>query len=173
MGALCGICDQPAAAEIAPGKPLCVTCLAMPIEERRRAGLRRMMADESGREPFWHYLSFADERGFLGVCWVKARGIIDATRIADAHGCNPGGEVLCQALPGLGEPPANSAYVLHTDVVAIERMSKAWARSQPLPVLNHHHAVNRVIGDKEFCACGAWRRVSHILLTPGEWHPPG
>jgi hypothetical protein len=90
-----------------------------------------MMADESRREPFWHYLSFADERGFLGVCWVKARGIIDTTQVADAHGCNPGGEVLCQALPTLGEPPANSAYVLHTDRNEIGRLCEEWKRHPP------------------------------------------
>jgi hypothetical protein len=123
---LCGICDRPAVDEIAPGKPVCAECLALPPEERRRAGLQRMLADESNKAPYWHYLSFADERGFLGVCWIKAGGLLDACRIAHTRGCNPGGEVKCHPLPHHGDPPAGSAYVLHTDKTEIERLCAQW-----------------------------------------------
>lgn len=123
---LCGICDRPATAEIAPGKPVCAECLAMPIEERRRAGLARMRANEAQNDPVWHYISFADERGFLGACWVKARGTIDACSIAHARGCNPGGSVMCWPLPTHGEPPDGSAYVLHTDKDEIDRLCEKW-----------------------------------------------
>jgi hypothetical protein len=125
-GTLCVICDQPAAAEIAEGKPWCAACIALPEDERRRAGLRRMMANENAAAPFWHYLSFADERGFLGVCWVEARGFLDACRIAHAHGCNPGGSVKGMPLPQHGKPPDGSAYVLHTDKAEIDRLCGLW-----------------------------------------------
>jgi hypothetical protein len=85
-----------------------------------------MMADERNREPVWHYLSFADQRGFLGVCWVKASGLIDACQLAHYKGCNPGGEVAGLPLPQLGEPPAGSAYVLHTDKEEIDRLCAQW-----------------------------------------------
>lgn len=123
---LCGICDQPAVSEIAPGKPVCANCLAMPVEVRRTAGLRRMMRDEGGNEPVWHYLSFVDRTGFLGVCWVKAQGFLSACSIAHERGCNPGGEVQGLPLPDHGEPPAGSAYVLHTDKAVIDRFCEQW-----------------------------------------------
>ena len=48
-GQICGICDEPAVSEIAPGKPVCAACLALPLEERRLAGLRRMAANGAKR----------------------------------------------------------------------------------------------------------------------------
>jgi len=124
----CGICDRPAEGEIAPGKPVCASCLAMPVEERRLAGLRRMMADEQAANPvaFWHYLSFVGESGFLGVSWVEARGFIEACQVARMHGCNPGGEVKCMPLPEHGDPPDGSDYVLHTDKAEIDRLCTLW-----------------------------------------------
>jgi len=84
---------------------------------------------ESNPVAFWHYLSFADERGFLGVCWVKARGLIDACQIARKRGCNPGGEVMCLGLPKHGEPPDGTAYVLHTDKDEIDRLCDQWKQT--------------------------------------------
>ena len=124
--ALCGICDLPAVDEIAPGKPVCAACLALPVEERRAAGLRRMRSDEQRGPSCWHYLSFADERGFLGACWVVACGVIDACQTAHARGCNPGGSVMCRPLPAHGDPPAGSGYVLHKSKAEISRLFEQW-----------------------------------------------
>lgn len=41
----------------------------------------------------WYYLSFADEKDFLGAAYVQAFGEVHAVTQAHALGCNPGGEV--------------------------------------------------------------------------------
>ena len=125
-GTLCVICDQPAAAEIAEGKPWCAACIALPEDERRSAGLRRMMRNEQQGTPCWHYLSFADDSGFLGACWVLACGLIDACQIAHDRGCNAGGSVMCRPLPRHGSPPDGSAYVLHKSKEEIMRLFDQW-----------------------------------------------
>jgi hypothetical protein len=99
----------------------------MPEDERRTAGLYAMFEKELQDESGWWYLSFADDEGFLGVCWVKARGLIEATQIAYRLKINPGGEVLAIPLPnGIGEPPADSAYRLYSDKAEIERITSLW-----------------------------------------------
>jgi hypothetical protein len=131
----CGICDRPAVAEIAPGKPVCATCLAMPVEERRTAGLRRMFSDETRTtEPRrWCCLTFVDGHGYVGACWVEAHGIIDACLVSKARGCNPGGDLSVQYRPmhEHGEPPTGSAYVLHRDMSEVDRLLAAWLRVDP------------------------------------------
>jgi hypothetical protein len=42
----------------------------------------------------WHYLSFADEHGFLGGVIIKAHGITDAVMKTHRLGINPGGSVM-------------------------------------------------------------------------------
>lgn len=49
----------------------------------------------------WWWLSFADERGFLGVAVVQAIGFIEAVLVTKAIGINPGGEVKGLALEEL------------------------------------------------------------------------
>jgi hypothetical protein len=56
----------------------------------------------------WYYLSFADESGWLGACFVKS--LAEFTAIAQAHimGVNPGGEVQVTPLPDLsGQIPSS------------------------------------------------------------------
>ncbi len=101
--------------------------MALPDDVRRRRGLEVMRLSEQANPKIWHYLSFVDETGFLGVCWVEARGILDACSVARAHGVNPGGEVMCKPLPGFGQPPDGSAYVLHRDKATIDRLCSQWS----------------------------------------------
>ena len=42
-----------------------------------------------------YYLSFADENGFRGGCFVMAHGVITAIERTNQLGINPGGEVAC------------------------------------------------------------------------------
>lgn len=49
-----------------------------------------------------YYLSFVDESGWLGGCFVAADGPVTAVQISHRHGINPGGEV---AIWGLGPTP--------------------------------------------------------------------
>ena len=57
------------------------------------------MADESRRSLGWFYLSFASDYQFLGAAIVWAHGILTAVERASRLGINPGGEVLCYAIP--------------------------------------------------------------------------
>lgn len=123
----CVICDQPGAVEMeGNGKPWCAECTALPEHERRLAGLKRMARAEIDQPLVWHYLSFADESGFLGASWVKARGMLDAIQISHARGCNGGGSVMCRPLPRHGEPPPGSAYVLHRSKDEVQRLFDRW-----------------------------------------------
>jgi hypothetical protein len=63
---------------------------------RRREQERQERADG----PRWWWLSFATAEQFLGVAVVEAVTFEDAIRAARARGCNPGGEVQAQRLPG-------------------------------------------------------------------------
>jgi hypothetical protein len=81
-------------------------------EALREQGIRDLLAEEMQEEQGWCWLSFVDTTTdtFLGVCLVPASGIMEATMIARAHGCNPGGEV--QGSPILGVPPEHLQYRL-------------------------------------------------------------
>jgi hypothetical protein len=65
---------------------------------------RELVAGERGNECRWFYLSFADEGGFKGGCWVLAPGFATAVERAHDLGINPGGEVRGSAAP-LGVVP--------------------------------------------------------------------
>lgn len=67
--------------------------LAREEEWLRGESMKEMMTAELEAEQKWFWLSFADERGFLGVTIVEAGGIIEATVRARMHDANPGGEV--------------------------------------------------------------------------------
>lgn len=73
-------------------------------EQLRDEGIRELLAEDIMIKPRWMWLSFADETGFLGAAIVQAGGLLEATIIARAKGCNPGGEVLGEPLTSL--PPA-------------------------------------------------------------------
>jgi hypothetical protein len=49
---------------------------------------------ERGNECQWFWLSFADEDGFKGGCFVLAPGFASAVERARDLGLNPGGEVV-------------------------------------------------------------------------------
>jgi len=59
----------------------------------------RAMAEEGRRVPGWFYLSFAHGQGFLGAAIVWAHGVLTAVKRAADLGLNPGGEVVCCAIP--------------------------------------------------------------------------
>lgn len=60
------------------------------LMERIQSGV-----DGNGPTGLW-YLSFANETGFLGGCFVEAKGASTATHRAHQLGINPGGEVLAR-----------------------------------------------------------------------------
>ncbi len=64
--------------------------------ERRVA---EVLADERTQPVSRWYLSFADERGFLGAAIVQAQGITTATMRAHRLGINPGGQVAAYEVP--------------------------------------------------------------------------
>lgn len=56
------------------------------------------------------YMSFADGSlpegsQWLGACFVKARGLVDATKASHRRGCNPGGGVKAGAMEDGTEIP--------------------------------------------------------------------
>jgi hypothetical protein len=75
----------------------------------REAILKRrdqLLAEERSNECRWFYLSFADERGFKGSCFVLAPGFASAVERARALGLNPGGEVRGAELLAGNVPPS-------------------------------------------------------------------
>lgn len=64
------------------------------VDERQQ----RLIAAEMQCSPRWHYLSFADDTGFLGACIVVGYGVITAIQRAHELGINPGGNVACVAI---------------------------------------------------------------------------
>jgi hypothetical protein len=73
-------------------------------DQERLARIRHAIDKEIEEQPrglYW--CSFADAalpqgEQFLGVCIVEAHGPATAMAVAWAHGCNPGGEILCYIL---------------------------------------------------------------------------
>lgn len=78
----------------------------------RDQGVRDLLMEDMRAEPNWCWLSFVDPDTdtLLGVAMVPAGGIMEATMIARARGCNPGGEVA--AYPVQGTPPESLQYRL-------------------------------------------------------------
>jgi hypothetical protein len=62
----------------------------------RRAAL---IAEENRHAARWHYLSFADDTGFLGGVIVRSYGFLTAIQRATDLGINPGGEVMSTPIP--------------------------------------------------------------------------
>jgi hypothetical protein len=64
-------------------------------------GARRaaIIAEEHRRAARWHYLSFADDTGFLGGVIVRSYGFLTAIQRATDLGINPGGEVMSTPIP--------------------------------------------------------------------------
>lgn len=56
------------------------------------AKVQRLRAEESAHPEAWWWLSFGDETGWLGSCFVKARGFTLALEEARRRGINPGGQ---------------------------------------------------------------------------------
>lgn len=59
-------------------------------------GARRaaIITEEHRHAARWHYLSFADDSGFLGGVIVRSYGFLTAIQRATDLGINPGGEVM-------------------------------------------------------------------------------
>jgi len=64
-------------------------------------GARRaaIIAEEHRHAALWHYLSFADDTGFLGGVIVRSYGFLTAIQRATDLGINPGGEVMSTPIP--------------------------------------------------------------------------
>jgi hypothetical protein len=62
------------------------------IREKRIAEARATVAAWDGQSGQWFWISFADEKGFRGVCIVRAPTPTAAPLIAHSLACNPGGE---------------------------------------------------------------------------------
>lgn len=55
--------------------------------------VNKMLAEEKNPPGVW-YMSFASEvDGWLGGCFVKAKGPTSAMQESHARGCNPGGSI--------------------------------------------------------------------------------
>lgn len=65
---------------------------------RRVLAARRALRREAKKEQEWLFLSFADERGFLGAVITQAAGPASAVAECRRRGVNPGGDVLVTAL---------------------------------------------------------------------------
>jgi hypothetical protein len=59
-------------------------------------GARRaaIITEEHRHAARWHYLSFADDTGFVGGVIVRSHGFLTAIQRATDLGINPGGEVM-------------------------------------------------------------------------------
>jgi hypothetical protein len=64
-------------------------------------GARRaaIIAEEHRHAARWHYLSFADDTGFLGGVIVRSYGFLTSIQRATELGINPGGEVMSTPIP--------------------------------------------------------------------------
>jgi hypothetical protein len=67
--------------------------------DRCNGGRVRRIAQEGLRSLGWFYLSFATKYQFRGAAIVWAHGVLTAIKRASDLGINPGGEVLCYAIP--------------------------------------------------------------------------
>jgi len=69
----------------------------------------------------WHYISFADDTGFLGAVVVRGSDLVDAVKEAHRLKINPGGEALGGAIPDGGVLPehARNRLLSKADVDAI------------------------------------------------------
>ena len=89
-------------------------------------GARRaaIIAEEHRYAARWHYLSFADDTGFLGAVIVRSHGFLTAVQRATDLGINPGGEVMCQPIPrrDLCRVPADLRNRLLTEAEVRERL---------------------------------------------------
>jgi hypothetical protein len=68
------------------------------IDERKAKLLAEEVRSSGGKTTIF-YLSFVDERGFLGGIWTRAIGPIHALRRTHELGINPGGEVMIVRVP--------------------------------------------------------------------------
>ena len=95
-------------------------------DEERDRRIAELITQEHQAPQRWWYLSFASAEGFLGVCWVKAGGLVTAAQVAHACGINPGGQVAAKPLPFEHDPPKGSDYKLHRDRAEIDRLYREW-----------------------------------------------
>lgn len=58
-----------------------------------------IIAEEHRHAARWHYLSFADDTGFLGGVIVRSYGFLTVIQRATDLGINPGGEVMSTPIP--------------------------------------------------------------------------
>lgn len=59
----------------------------------------KLLREEMAQPEAWWWLSFADENGFKGGIFTRARGIISAVTKTHTLGISPGGEVKAIQMP--------------------------------------------------------------------------
>jgi hypothetical protein len=87
----------------------------------------QLLTEETKRPRRWHYLSFADDEGFLGGLVLFVHGVMEGMIVSRALGLNPGGEVMCIPVENL--PPQQYLYKLLTRE-EVEQMDKETVRVQ-------------------------------------------
>lgn len=92
--------------------------------EKRIADL---LAAEQSQPLEWLWLSFSDEDGWRGGCYVEARGMIGAIRWTHRMGITPGGQVKAVAVPegGLPGPEWRNRLLKQADLDVIDGKAEA------------------------------------------------
>jgi hypothetical protein len=90
----------------------------MTEEQMIKARTVHLMDQETTGPVGWYWLSFCDNKRpegeqFLGAAMVRAHGVLTASHVAWALGCNPGGEMACVG-PFDNDPPEGFANRLLT-----------------------------------------------------------
>jgi hypothetical protein len=99
--------------------------------------VQQLLKEEADKPRRWWYLSFADEKKFLGGFIVRARGITSARMAMVALGIkSPGGEVLSAPIDDDKVPESKYRYRLLTK----EEIKEFWPDAKPL---KEHEADER------------------------------
>lgn len=83
-------------------------------------------ADAEISELRWHWLSFADDNGWLGCAVVQARGFPMAVIESHRLKINPGGEVQGLEIPFTVDPPEALCNRIIKDKAELDRLSEEW-----------------------------------------------
>jgi hypothetical protein len=77
-----------------------------PGSKKWKKRVAQVLAEESTEPLCWFYCSFADDDGFRGAIFMKAKGITHFVREATRLGINPGGQVMGVKLADTDALPA-------------------------------------------------------------------
>jgi hypothetical protein len=94
-----------------------------------KARIRKLVKEEQDQPERMWYLSFADERGFLGGIIIKAHGFTEAMIKSHAMKINPGGEVQGCVIPEEHIPPKE----YHNRLLTKEQFESFWGKMRKNP----------------------------------------